>query len=319
MGAPEFIAGDADATKWTNQGLRVLALTRNDELAALIICRESIRESARQNIEYFTENGVDVHIVSGDNENTVRYIAQKVGVLPGNVVGRAKPETKIEIVRKMQKEGYIVAMTGDGVNDMLALKEADLGIAMGNAAASTKAVANLVLIDSDFSKLPAVVAQGRRVIANIERVASLFLTKTFYSIGLTLTTILLATDYPFLPRHLTVVSALTIGIPAFFLALPPNSTRYTPGFLRRVLLFSLPAGCIATVAITITREVWHSAALSVMVLLVIGFSIVLLKARPLLNARRRPTWKLLMVGALITVAVLLFCIPWTAEFFALMW
>ncbi|MEK8228834.1 HAD-IC family P-type ATPase [Oerskovia sp. M15] len=158
-----------------------------------------------------------------------------------DVYGRVTPEQKRAIVHALQSRGHVVGMTGDGVNDALALKDADLGIAMGNGAPATKAVARVVLVDGRFSTLPGVLGQGRRVMANMERVASLFLAKTMYAAILAVAVVLLVWPYPFLPRHMTLAGSLTIGIPAFFLALPPNNRRYLAGFLRRVLTFAIPA------------------------------------------------------------------------------
>ena len=135
-----------------------------------------------------------------------------------------------------------VAMTGDGVNDVLALKNADLGIAMGSGSGATRAVAQLVLLDNRWSVMPSVVAEGRRVLGNIERVSDVFLTKTSYAVVISLVTALFAVAFPFLPRHLSLIGGLTIGIPGFFLALMPNTERFRPGFLRRVLLFAVPSG-----------------------------------------------------------------------------
>ena len=151
------------------------------------------------------------------------------------VFGRVGPEQKQTMVRSLQGRGHTVSMTGDGVNDVLALKEADLGVAMGSGAAVSRTVAPVVLLDSDFGGLPPVLAEGRRVIANVERVANLFVTKTVYATLLALSVGVLHVPFPFLPRHLTIVSSLTIGIPAFFLALAPNEKRAVPGFVERVL------------------------------------------------------------------------------------
>ena len=143
-------------------------------------------------------------------------------------------------------------MTGDGVNDTLALKDADIGVAMGSGSAAARAVARFVLLDNDFAVFPSVVAEGRRVIANVERVANLFLTKTFYALFLALVVGVAGLPFPFIPRHFTIISALTIGIPGFFLALAPNERRAEPGFLPRVLRFAIPAGLVAGIA-TMTR------------------------------------------------------------------
>ena len=152
------------------------------------------------------------------------------------------------MVRALQHRGHTVAMTGDGVNDVLALKDADCGVAMASGSEATRGVAQLVLLDSNFSALPSVVAEGRRVINNIERVASLFLTKTVYSMVLSVLTGVFALDYPLQPIHLTLLSWFTIGVPAFFLALEPNTDRVHPGFLQRVLGRAVPAGIVIAVA-----------------------------------------------------------------------
>ena len=170
-----------------------------------------------------------------------------------SVFGRVSPQQKRAIVGALQRRGHVVAMTGDGVNDALALKDADIGIAMGSGAPATRAVAQVVLLDGRFASMPSVVAEGRRVIANVERVANLFVTKTVYAMILAVVIGIARWPYPFLPRHLTIVSSLTIGIPAFFLALAPNS-RYVPGFVRRVVLFAGPAGLIAAVDLRAVRD-----------------------------------------------------------------
>ncbi len=152
-----------------------------------------------------------------------------------SVFGRVTPHQKRAMVGALQLKGHVVAMTGDGVNDALALKDADIGVAMGSGAAATRAVAQLVLLDGKFAVLPGVVAEGRRVIANIERSANLFVTKTVYATFLAIAVVIAGWKYPFLPRHLTIISTFTIGIPGFFLAIAPNKRRYIPGFVERVL------------------------------------------------------------------------------------
>lgn len=250
--------------------------------ALLVVLAEQVRPDAAQTLDYFKRQGVAVRVISGDNPVTVAAIAAHLGLrnpdggepvgvdartLPAiedtqaladvlekhTVFGRVTPEQKRAFVNALKSRGHTVAMTGDGVNDALALKDADLGIAMGNAAPATKAVSRLVLLNSQFDALPSVVAEGRRVIANMERVASLFLTKTTWAALLAAVVAITGFVYPFLPRQLTIVSSLTIGIPAFVLALVPTNQRYRAGFLARVLRLSVPAGVIVVVGVLCAR------------------------------------------------------------------
>src|SRR5262249_53428682 len=160
---------------------------------------------------------------------------------------RVTPHQKRAMVTPLQSRGHAGAMTGDGVNDVLALKDADLGIAMGSGAEASRSVAQLVLLDSTFDALPSVVGEGRRVLGNIERTSNLYVTKTVYAMLLAIGVGVFGLAFPFLPRHLTLIGALTIGIPSFFLALAPNQERARPGFLNRVLRFTIPAGTLAAV------------------------------------------------------------------------
>ena len=207
------------------------------EPVALVLCSEKIREDAERTLAWFREQGVRCRVISGDNPVTVGAIARRVKLtgdhepvamdareLPEDVnelarvlenvdvLGRVLPDQKKAIVQALHTQNHVVAMTGDGVNDALAIKEADLGVAMGNAAPATKAVAQVVLVDSKFSHLPDVVARGRQVMANMERVASLFLVKTVYSALISLGVVLTQIPYPYLPRHITYIGALTIGM-----------------------------------------------------------------------------------------------------------
>ena len=241
---------------------------------ALVLCSEKIREDAKKTLAWFRQQGVRCRVISGDNPITVAAVAEKVGLcgdskpvsmdarkLPKDinhlaqvlenvdVLGRVLPDQKKAIVQALHSKGHVVAMTGDGVNDTLALKEADLGVAMGNAAPAAKAVAQVVLVDSRFSHLPDVVARGRQVMANMERVAGLFLVKTVYSALISAGVVLLGLHFPYLPRHITYIGSLTIGIPAFLLALAPNTRRYIPGFLHRVVRFALPNGIAIAVSV----------------------------------------------------------------------
>ena len=252
----------------------------NAQPVALVRCSERIREDARKTLEWFREQGVRCRVISGDNPTTVAAVAAKVGLtgdskpvamdarkLPEDinelakvlenvdVLGRVLPHQKKAIVQALHAQGHVVAMTGDGVNDTLALKEADLGVAMGNAAPAAKAVAQVVLVDSRFSHLPDVVARGRQVMANMERVAGLFLVKTVYSALISAGVVLLALHFPYLPRHITYIGSLTIGIPAFLLALAPNTRRYIPGFLQRVVRFAVPSGLAIAVSVLATAVI----------------------------------------------------------------
>ena len=274
----------AQATELAASGRRILVLARaagflNGQSlppglrpAAFIVFAERLRSDITETIAYFAAQQVALKVISGDSPLTVSAVAKRAGLpqatpcdphardLPEDpaalgalleersVFGRVTPHQKQAMVRALRARGHTVAMTGDGVNDVLALKLADLGIAMGSGAPATKAVAELVLLDGTFATLPGVVAEGRRVTANIERVANLFITKTVWATLLAVAVGALLLPYPFLPRHLTIIDTLAIGIPSFFLALAPNPRRYRPGFAGRVLRFAIPAGSIVAAA-----------------------------------------------------------------------
>jgi cation-transporting ATPase E len=236
-----------------------------------------------------------------------------------NVFGRVQPEQKRMIAAALKFAGQTVAMTGDGVNDALALKEADLGIAMNSGAPATRAVAEVVLMDSRFEQLPQMVSEGRRVIANIERVANLFVIKNVYAAVLAIAVSVAHLSYPYLPVQMSVISALSIGVPAFFLALAPNSRPFRAGFLRRVLAFALPVGVIAAMVMLAT-EYWLfsyrgfgmeevGTAVSIVVMM-IGVAVLLLLARPWRK------WKLTLIGACAGVFVVLLATPGLADIFS---
>ena len=322
------------------------------EPVALVLCSEKIREDAERTLAWFREQGVRCRVISGDNPVTVGAIARRVKLtgdhepvamdareLPEDVnelarvlenvdvLGRVLPDQKKAIVQALHTQNHVVAMTGDGVNDALAIKEADLGIAMGNAAPATKAVAQVVLVDSKFSHLPDVVARGRQVMANMERVASLFLVKTVYSALISFGVVLTQIPYPYLPRHITYIGALTIGMPAFILALAPNTRRYIPGFLKRVVTFALPGG-IAT-ALSVLLASWTlpnvmgwdvvnndadlSAlrATSAIILFLMGVFVLARVARPL------NSWRGALVAGFAAAGIIGAFIPFVANFFAL--
>ena len=298
LGAPDVLLPADDPLRpqvleKARTGLRVVLLGHSDAALegqvlpagvrplALVSLSEQVRPDAKDTLDYFASQGVDVKIISGDNPQTVGAIARRVGLdIPDDrlcdardigtdvealravvrrttVFGRVSPEQKRALVHALQADGHVVAMTGDGVNDALAIKDADIGVAMNNGAQATKAVAQLVLLDGKFSHLPSVLAEGRRVINNVERVANLFVAKNVMSLIAIVTAAAFALPFPFLPRHLTLVSAVTIGIPAFFLALGPNSRRYHPGFLRRILRFAVPAGAVCGVVVIASYLLAH--------------------------------------------------------------
>jgi cation-transporting ATPase E len=237
-----------------------------------------------------------------------------------SVLGRVQPHQKRDIVTALQASGHVVAMTGDGVNDIPALKAADLGMAMGSGSPATRAVGRLVLLDSSFSAVPQILGEGRRVIANVERLANLFVTKTAYAVVLALVVGIAAVPYPFFPRHLTVVSALSIGIPGFFLAFAPGEPRARSGFVGRVLSFALPAGAVlgsATVAAyLLARDTFgatnmEAQTVATLTLLALGLVVLGLVARPLTGPRA------LLVAAMVVGAVLVWVVPFARHFFDL--
>ncbi|ORB72549.1 cation-translocating P-type ATPase [Mycobacterium scrofulaceum] len=296
IGAPDVLLDPAsaaaeDAERIGAQGLRVLLVGTGDVAVdqpdapgrvtpvALVVLEQRVRPDAAETLDYFAEQGVSVKVISGDNAVSVGAVADKLGLrgetmdarrLPSDpaeladaldaytTFGRVRPDQKRAIVHALQSHGHTVAMTGDGVNDVLALKDADIGVAMGAGSPASRAVAQIVLLDNRFATLPYVVGEGRRVIGNIERVANLFLTKTVYSVLLALLVGIeclfarpLKADpllYPFQPIHVTIAAWFTIGIPSFILSLAPNNERAYPGFVRRVLSSALPSGLIVGVA-----------------------------------------------------------------------
>ncbi|WP_137159613.1 HAD-IC family P-type ATPase [Blastococcus sp. CCUG 61487] len=311
--------------------------------AALVLLAERLREDAADVLRYFTAEGVALKVISGDNPRTVGAVAAAVGV-PGvtgagdavdarelpedadamaevvgsaSVFGRVTPHQKRAMVTALQRRGHVVAMTGDGVNDALALKDADIGVAMGNGSPATRAVAQLVLLDGRFAHLPDAVAEGRRVIANIERAANLFLVKNVYALVLALISIVTLGAYPLAPIQLTLISTLTIGVPGFFLALAPNHRRYVPGFLRRVLRFSLPTGLITGAAayagyatarwLAPDTGVEGARTTATLVVLVVGLWTVVVLARPM------AAWKVALVATMAGAAAGVFAVPALAE------
>lgn len=324
-------------------GARVLLLAEaagqvdSDQLAALtpaalVVLAEGLRPDTLATVRYLLDEGVAIKVLSGDAPRTVAAIASRAGIpelgepVDGsalwnrdeplgpalsrtNVVGRVRPEQKLAAVRELQASGHVVAMVGDGVNDVPALKQADLGVAMGSGSPSSRAVAPIVLLDSRFAAVPQILGEGRRVIANIERVASLFVTKTVYAAIIGVVVAAVALPFPFYPRHLTIVSALTIGGPGFFLAMAAGAPRASPGFVARVRHFTLPAGVAAGAATlgvyalartTAGTTLVEARTLATLALFAMGIWVLALVARPLLG------WRLglLVLMALCMVGVL---------------
>jgi len=362
LGAPEMLLPDGDVARGKADGLagggaRVLLLARSDGVpsaeggpgdlvpAALVVIDQTLRSDAAETVRYFLDQNVAMKVISGDNAVTVGAIAEQAGI-PGadrpfdarelpedrealadilettSVFGRVTPAQKRAMVGALQSRGHVVAMTGDGVNDVLALKDADLGIAMGSGAGATRAVAQIVLLDDAFSVMPSVVAEGRRVLGNIERVSDLFLTKSFYAMCISIATVVFVLPFPFLNRHLTVVTALTIGTPAFFLALMPNTQRFRPGFFRRVLRFAAPAGLVTAISAYITYnyvlgltqdDVSEARSAAVVTLFVTAWWVLVMVARPWSPLR----WAI--CGAMLVGFLGVLFIPPLSSLFALEW
>lgn len=362
LGAPDVLLPAADPTlteidDLNAQGLRVLLLARavrelvdpevarDVEPTALVVLEQRLRPDAADTLRYFAEERVETKIISGDNAVSVGAVAAKLDMagadrtvdartLPedrdemaavldeGAVFGRVNPQQKRDMVAALQSRGHDVAMTGDGVNDVLALKDADIGVSMGSGSEASKAVAQIVLLNNSFSTLPSVVAEGRRVIGNIERVANLFLTKTVYSVLMALLVVITQVPYPFLPRHLTLLSTLTIGVPAFFLALAPNKERARPHFVRRVMRYAVPAGLIAGTATFLTymlarRHYTGDGALdaetsaATLTLFLIAMWVLAIIARPY------TWWRVGLVATMALGFVIVLATPWLQDFFAL--
>lgn len=371
IGAPDVLLDPASAASQRAerigaQGLRVLLVGTGDVAVdhpdapgrvtpqALVILEQRVRPDAAETLDYFAEQGVSVKVISGDNAVSVGAVADKLGLrgetmdarrLPSEpaqladaldaytTFGRVRPDQKRAIVHALQSHGHTVAMTGDGVNDVLALKDADIGVAMGAGSPASRAVAQIVLLDNRFATLPYVVAEGRRVIGNIERVANLFLTKTVYSVLLALLVGIeclfskaIKADpllYPFQPIHVTIAAWFTIGIPSFILSLAPNNERAYPGFVRRVLSSALPSGLIVGAATfasyllayhgrhaTFQQQEQASTA-ALITLLMTALWVLAVVARPY------QWWRVALVIASAAAYVVIFSIPLARKAFLL--
>ncbi|MFC0451003.1 HAD-IC family P-type ATPase [Rhodococcus jostii] len=373
LGAPDVLLDPGSdmarqAEDVGSSGLRVLLLGSGDVPVdhpaapgvitprALVILEQRVRPDARDTLEYFASQNVTVKVISGDNAVSVGAVAGSLG-LPGGdrpvdarelpadrdalaetletstTFGRVRPDQKREMVGALQSRGHTVAMTGDGVNDVLALKDADIGVSMGSGSPATRAVAQIVLLDNKFATLPYVVGEGRRVIGNIERVSNLFLTKTVYSVLLAfligITGVLSQifhfepVPYPFLPRHVTIAAWFTIGIPAFILSLAPNNERARSGFVPRVMRLAVPSGVIIGVTTFIsyllvyagpdqteTQKV-QAGTSALITLIMIALWVLAVVARPYV------WWKLVLIFGSVAGYLILFALPFTREFFKL--
>ncbi len=373
LGAPDVLLdSDSEAATTAQEmgatGLRVLLLAESDRPVdapdapgtvtprALVVLEQKVRPDARETLEYFAGQNVSIKVISGDNAVSVGAVAASLG-LPGGqdpvdarelptrrddvadvverrtTFGRVRPDQKRAMVSALQSRGHTVAMTGDGVNDVLALKDADIGVAMGAGSPATRAVAQIVLLDNKFATLPYVVAEGRRVIGNIERVSNLFLTKTVYSVLLAFLVGVAGIGsqifhydpmpYPFLPRHVTIAAWFTIGIPAFILSLAPNNERARTGFVPRVLRLAVPSGVVIGVMTFIAyliayqgaeqteTEKVHASTTALITLLIIAVWVLAVVARPW------ALWKIVLIAGSVAGYLILFTVPFTRHFFKL--
>ncbi|MDG9727625.1 HAD-IC family P-type ATPase [Streptomyces sp. DH41] len=360
LGAPDVLLAEddpalAETTRLNERGLRVLLLARADRdlddpgvaegvtPTALVVLEQRLRPDAADTLRYFADQDVRAKVISGDNAVSVGAVAAGLGLsgavvdarrLPagreemagalddGTVFGRVTPQQKRDMVGALQSRGHTVAMTGDGVNDVLALKDADIGVAMGSGSEATRAVAQIVLLNNSFATLPSVVAEGRRVIGNITRVATLFLVKTVYSVLLAILVVCSQVEYPFLPRHLTLISTLTIGVPAFFLALAPNKERAQPHFVRRVMRYAIPGGVLTGAATFTTYLVARQhysgpgaldaeTSAATLTLFLISLWVLAIIARPY------TWWRVALVATMGAGFLVVLVVPWLQDFFAL--
>jgi magnesium-transporting ATPase (P-type) len=360
LGAPEFLLGDAhpdvseQVERHAAEGRRVLlvataaALTGEDlpgDLTprALVLLEDEVRVDARETLEFFADQGVTLKVISGDHPRTVAAVARRAGVagadaaldareLPEDpqqladvvdrhtVFGRVTPRQKRAMVLALQQRGHVVAMTGDGVNDVLALKDADMGIAMGSGSEASRSVAQLVLIDDRFASLPSVLAEGRRVMNSVERAANLFIYGTVYATLMAVVVSIAGVEFPFLPRHLTLVRTLSVGIPGFVLALAPDPRRARPGFLPRVVQFAIPSGVIAGTAALVVyfaarsvdgSTLTESRSAATVTLLGVGLGLLVRLTATL------PRWRWALVGAMAAATFLAIAVPPVAAFFDL--
>jgi len=323
LGAPEFILGEAmpQTEPYVQRGLRVLLIARAESLdnldsvepVALVTLSNKIRKNAEKTFKYFAEQGVEIKVISGDNPQTVSFIAGRAGItnaekwvdattlsdenisgaaMEYTVFGRVTPEQKRKLVLALKSNGKTVAMTGDGVNDILALKAADCSVAMASGSEVAAQASHLVLLDSDFGAMPGIVAEGRKVINNIQRSASLFLVKNIFSFLFAILSIVAGFAYPVSPAQLSLVSMLTIGVPSFILALEPNEGIVKGHFLRGVFFRALP-GSLTDVFISLGVvlfalefvEIQQASTVNAILLAIVGFMVMYRVCKPFTTLR----------------------------------
>ena len=328
LGAPEFLIKNGyddlknEISEYTTKGYRVIVLAKADGLSTegvvcgkceplgFVVLANEIRDNAVETFTYFKEQGVAIKVISGDNPVTVSEVARQAGIENAEkyidastltdslmiaeavenytVFGRVTPKQKQEFVRQLKMQGHTVAMTGDGVNDILALKDTDCSVAMASGSEATAQAAQIVLLDSDFSRMPEIVLEGRRVVNNVQRSASLFLVKNIFSLLLTIFSTVLMISYPLKPSQVSLISMFTIGIPGFLLALESNKARIEGRFLEKVMIKALPAGLtdfFAVSALVICGHVFHIpetdiATASTLLIAVVGFMIMIKISHP---------------------------------------
>jgi P-type E1-E2 ATPase len=355
LGAPEHFALDGfaePAARAAGEGRRVLAFGTAEQLdddqpsaTGLVLLAEQLRPEARQTVEWLRSQGVQLKVLSGDRPETVASIARDAGIdgpaidaseLPADadelrrfvaenaVLARISPEDKRRVVESLVADGRYVAMVGDGANDVPALKASRLAIAQGTGTQMARAVADIVLVHGEFSSVPPMVDEGRRILRNVQRVAKLFVTKSVFAAFLILSVGLTPTAYPLLPRHLTLAATLTIGIPAFFLALGPSSGRYaTGGFLRDLGRFAIPAGTAAGLGVAssylfalnvLGLDLTDARTVATTALVLVGLYLILaLEAAGAV----RGTAVVMLTAALLATYLAILIVPGTREFFAL--
>ncbi len=340
LGAPEAFELGALAERANTEatgGRRVVALGTTEadprdgmppgvQATTLVVLAERIRSNAKQTVEFFKRQDVELRVLSGDRPETVRAIAAEVGVevTPETVQGRVTPERKREIVEELAREGRYVAMVGDGVNDVPALKAARLAIAQGTGTQMARAVADIVLVNGDFDAVPAMVDEGRKILRNLQRVAKLFVSKSAFASVLILSVGLTATPYPLLPRHLTLAASLTIGIPGFFLALAPSAGAFaTDHFLRDVARFAVPAGTAAGLGViagylfaynVLDLRLVAARTVATTTLVLVGLYLIVALEK---GSRLRGFAVVVLCAALAAAYAAVLAVPFARDFFAL--